>query len=376
MPRLRDYPSHRPEDVIPGWRPEKGLPPTFFGDPEGRAEMEALEEKSAAIRGETEEILSRISEKYTPEQISAAKERLAARRRPPEGFRVPDFSDRNRFEQDVFREIQQRFRIPGGNPFKINPMDAVDEAMVTQWPKVFERTFGILFSDADKLQGKDAKAANDLMLRFKADISKRAQMALNRAEAYHRYAMGKFDTERKRVEGRRVQIEKERLKPPDMKLMVNDKGEQTWHEWKPEFGKWVDTGKLKTPEKEEKPEKPPSKIAREKFAIGKAVSAANYRTALTESERDTTTFQANAPLYNRTNQRNEVAYWQTLGREKTKIVKIPPENLKDGWTPEKIQEAAFAKGITVEQVLGELGIIKLPIELMKPAYKKLPIPKE
>ncbi len=117
------------------------------------------------------------------------------------------------------------------------------------------------------------------------------------------------------------------------------------------------------------------KLPKKKSRVQQAISAANYRTALIEDERDESTFQANASLYNITNRRNEVAYWQTEGREKTKVIKIPVGKLRDGWTPEKIQEAALAKVRTIEQVLGDLGIIKLPIHLMQPAYKRLPIPR-
>ena len=213
-----------------------------------------FEELTALQKGHQAEI-----EKLTPEQKAYYEKRLAARRRPPEGYRAPDFSDagRERYEQGVFREIQNRFRIPGGNPFKINPTDAVDEAMAKQLPKLFEQVFGgrILFSDASRLEGKALKYWNAAVLAFKAEVFKKAEMALKRAEGYHQYAMSKYDTQRKRVEGKREQERKEAMKPPEMKLMVSDKDEQTWHEWDENTQKWVDTGKAKTPEKEEKPEK-------------------------------------------------------------------------------------------------------------------------
>ena len=63
--------------------------------------------------------------------------------------------------------------------------------------------------------------------------------------------------------------------------------------------------------------------------------------------------------FNTSNENNEVAYWDSQSwDEEAKIIKLPKEAINQGWTPTKIQQAADKKGITVEEVLRRIGIIK------------------
>lgn len=394
----------RPEEISPEesvemaqWMAPGGIDRQIA---EMREETARYQEERAEYRAETARIWAKVAEKR------------GYPKKPPVGYQL---TDRERYEQSVFAEIEKLFRIPSrGNPFKVSTTDAVEEFMATGLPKLFNEVFQgqYRFADADKLPPKALAFWNDAVLRAKAEVAEKADYAIKRAQSYHKHAMSDYDTKRAKVEGAAEKRAKEiqRLREKEGRWMLNPQGEFTWHKMDEITGDYVDTGKKKEKPPTEtltiypsegkgkgkrvtvakiegkeyrppegwtldKPEKGKPR-AEEKHKIAKAVSASGYRTALTGNERDESIFQANARLYNISNERNEIAYWQTLGREKTKIVKLTLEAIKDGWTPEKVQAAAEAKVITLEQVLGELGIIKLPIELMQPAYKRLPIPKE
>ena len=107
-------------------------------------------------------------------------------------------------------------------------------------------------------------------------------------------------------------------------------------------------------------------IGQEKFGIQKMQTASETRTALLENKSDKEFYNANVPIFNTTNTRNEIAYWGTeKGKiygtnEVTKIMKLPPNAIKAGWTPQRIQIAADAEGITIKNFLEKY--LKLEIE--------------
>lgn len=93
----------------------------------------------------------------------------------------------------------------------------------------------------------------------------------------------------------------------------------------------------------------------------KKISIGGLRTELSSDADDFNLFEAQSPIFNTENKRNEIAYWKTGGfltDEKTKFIKLPKQAIKVGWTSAKIQEAADTKGMTVEEVLSELGILE------------------
>jgi len=93
----------------------------------------------------------------------------------------------------------------------------------------------------------------------------------------------------------------------------------------------------------------------------KKVTIGETRTELSSGKDDPDAFESLSSIYNTENKRNEVAYWKTGGMftdEETKFIKLSKQAVKAGWTPTKVQEAANAKGMTVEAVLKELGLIK------------------
>ncbi len=398
--RLRDYPSMQIRHDVP----EIDQPSLWA---EGEEEFGI--DYPVGHKPPTPEESMRVLEEggqFEPPELTAAEYRAETARmypkRPPEGFQVPEFSDagRHRYEQGIFREIQKRFRIPEGNPFAIDPTEAVDQAMATQWSKEFERMTGIPFAYVDQLEGKDLKYVNDQRLRFKADIYRRAERKLNYAKSFHEYAMSKYDTERKKVEGRKAQIGKERLRQLEIKpqARVGPKGERTWHEWNENIQDWEDTGKLVKEEKAEtetltiydvkgkgrrvtvpkgeytppegftleKPirEKPPSPIAKEKFAISKKITAGERRSELIKNKGDKNFYEANVAIFNTTNSRNEVAYWGIVPgklygtNEETKIIKLPASLIAKGLSPALIQQQANDSGKTIAEVLEELGLLR------------------
>ncbi|MBU1110949.1 hypothetical protein KKB83_05015, partial [Patescibacteria group bacterium] len=103
-------------------------------------------------------------------------------------------------------------------------------------------------------------------------------------------------------------------------------------------------------------------IAPEKFSIQKKATAGEIRTGLTTNKDDKMHYEANAEIFNSINTKNEVAYWDKgEGRfydEETIIIKLSNEAKAAGWTPSKIQDAANAKGKTVQDVLKDIGVIK------------------
>ena len=106
-------------------------------------------------------------------------------------------------------------------------------------------------------------------------------------------------------------------------------------------------------------------IGMEKFDIQKQATAGETRTGLITNKDDPNYFEANAQVFNSVNTKNEIAYWDKGGAkagrfydEEAKIIKLSPAAIKKGWTPKSIQEAASAKGKTIEEVLREIGIIK------------------
>lgn len=110
-------------------------------------------------------------------------------------------------------------------------------------------------------------------------------------------------------------------------------------------------------------------IGAEKFEIRKAQTAATLRTDLLNQKDDNKFFEANADLFNKINEKNEVAYWDSPPKgvsefdawkydEETKIIKLTKKNIEDGWTPEAIQEFAKKNNMTVKEVLQRLETIK------------------
>lgn len=108
------------------------------------------------------------------------------------------------------------------------------------------------------------------------------------------------------------------------------------------------------------PRKEPTPITEiQKFK--RKMSIAETRSTLAGKEDDQEQFNSLSSVYNTENKRNEVAYWKTgkwYTDEKTKFIKLSEEAVKADWTPAKVQNAANTKGMTVEEVLKELGLIK------------------
>jgi len=91
----------------------------------------------------------------------------------------------------------------------------------------------------------------------------------------------------------------------------------------------------------------------------KDITIADMRTNLMAGKDNPNYFEAYGSLYNASNKKNEVAYWDSESfDEEVKITKLPEDAIAIGWTPAKIQASAISKGETVLQTLTNLGIIE------------------
>lgn len=140
-----------------------------------------------------------------------------------------------------------------------------------------------------------------------------------------------------------------------------DVGDQKIEEMYTGKGKtgWESTGRTAP---RYKPASTTVNISGEKFALQKEISVGEMRTNLIKAKDDKENFEANSPLFNKNNNNNEIAYWNEKSKwyqdEEAKIVKLPQKALDLGWTPTLIQESANAKGITIQQVLKEIGVLQ------------------
>ncbi len=100
-------------------------------------------------------------------------------------------------------------------------------------------------------------------------------------------------------------------------------------------------------------------IGMEKLKIGKAITVGGKRLILTKGRQDKAIYGAEGPQFNNMNTQNEVAYWDSTSFDnRTKIIKLPQEAIAAEWTPAKVQNKANKTGMTVEQVLKEIGVLK------------------
>ena len=339
-----------------------------------QAETADIRKGSAAIREKTKEYRAETArmaiEKY-PEKEASILARMFPKEKPSEQFLSPlDPGFKAQFEQKVFGYLEKQYGIPGGNPHKMNIPDMVERISTQRLPQLWGSVTNnqVRWEDRDTIKENFPKIWKYWIQTITKDRSRiNADLKTRQAGAIkdYEYEMGKVDTRIKTARENLKQQRQERLdalEPPKQRTIWNPTTKQMEiQEWDPALQKFADTGKVAKPPKEEKPEKETlaGERAKEKFAIQKATTAATVRTILTGSKDDKNAFQANAPLFNKVNRRNEIAYWETgVTDEEVKIIKLNPNAIGAGWTPERIQEAAFAKGITVEQVLKDLGIIK------------------
>ncbi len=135
------------------------------------------------------------------------------------------------------------------------------------------------------------------------------------------------------------------------------------------------TGKGKTgwetiEDSEAKRYKPPgvnitNVIGQEKLRLQKDAFLGSLRLEITNANSEEV-YRAKAPQYNRENKSNEVLYWDTKWKNEVKSVKIPTKiqakvlkGAKEGVSASgAIQDAADRAGISVEEVLKKLGLIK------------------
>ena len=104
-------------------------------------------------------------------------------------------------------------------------------------------------------------------------------------------------------------------------------------------------------------------IGAQKFGIQKDVTAGTLRGEIISKKDDKSSYATNAPMFNRLNNNNEVAYWEAKeGKwyqdEGAKVIKLSPKAIGLGWTPKAIQDRAIKTGKTVEEILKKIGVVK------------------
>ena len=93
----------------------------------------------------------------------------------------------------------------------------------------------------------------------------------------------------------------------------------------------------------------------ETFDFKKATSIADLETKVfSEDENES---KAGISAFNKVSDGTKFAYRDTVRANEGVIIDIPPEALKDGWTPAEIKRVAGVKKITPEALLKELGLI-------------------
>lgn len=173
---------------------------------------------------------------------------------PPQGFTAPDFSRREEFEHMVFQRI-------GGNPFDIDPMEAVTAANKAL-PQLFRHVFQgkVLWQDRGKLSSRQQKLWQEVSNQFRADEYEKASRGKKVAVDKYNWLMTKFDNYKKEYEAaekRQTTAAERARKPPEMKEM-----EGVWHQWDPDKGKWTSTGVPKAAKKEPEAGKVPEAVSK------------------------------------------------------------------------------------------------------------------
>lgn len=191
---------------------------------------------------------------WTREQIEAEAKRLADEKfpltaaevdkpgiggRPPKGYQPRDYSDREGFEQSMYRQI-------GGNPYKINPYKQANEVYIKHLPELFQRVFEgrISWSDRAKLTSKELAHWIAETKRFKAGLYNQANSNKEQMMEELKHGMGAFDRKSKefryameKLEGKRRYEEGKAEKAATAKAKAEGKTEKTAISW----GKAMDT---------------------------------------------------------------------------------------------------------------------------------------
>ena len=91
-------------------------------------------------------------------------------------------------------------------------------------------------------------------------------------------------------------------------------------------------------------------------------TASNALSDLQTNLRDKKAFNRSAAIYNKTTVNKQVAWWDegegVLNLKGTEFTVIPPDKVKEGVTPARIQKLSDASGKSVKEILQELGILK------------------
>lgn len=103
-------------------------------------------------------------------------------------------------------------------------------------------------------------------------------------------------------------------------------------------------------------------VGAEKFKFQKESAIGELRTNIVKEKDNKSYFESNAPMFNKNNTNNEVAYWDEqegfFGDSEAKVVKLSSDAVASGWTPAKVQALANRLGKSIKQVLEDIGEIE------------------
>jgi len=125
-----------------------------------------------------------------------ARETPAIGGRPPAGYKPPDYSDREGFENFAFEQA-------GGKWFEIDPYEEVKKADA-KIPELFNYAFGgkVVWSDRDKLTKQEKEHWDWVLKSYHADTFNRAKAKRESMKEAHNFMMTRFDNDKKEHEAK------------------------------------------------------------------------------------------------------------------------------------------------------------------------------
>jgi len=149
-------------------------------------------------------------------QAPASKEgALAIGGKPPEGYKPPDYSNRDAFEQFAFKEA-------GGKWFEFDPHEELKKADANL-PDLFNFAFDgeVVWSDRNKLSKQQKEHWDWVVKKYHADTFNEAKDKREKMKEVHNFFMTKFDNDKKEYE-----TKLKRMQDLTFKLATEERGQR------------------------------------------------------------------------------------------------------------------------------------------------------
>jgi hypothetical protein len=242
----------RPEGAPPPLpeRPEMTPPDPRLGmNPQGEWDTDKMQRMFPEMFVQPETWLDPTEEAKRREGMPYDKTKRYDPNKPVEGMGIqggrvpPPRPSRDEFEKIVFDQI-------GGNPFGMNPYDAVVQSD-KELPELFNHVFAgrAIYLDLPKLSKDERAYWEQIKKQHHERVYKQALSQKQGMLEQYKWMMGKYDMDTKQQQADFAAQEKERIrqeaiknKAPIMRAVYNAEGVQTVHAFYPD-GRIVDTGK-------------------------------------------------------------------------------------------------------------------------------------